>query len=117
MLRSRGPAQAELFRASRAARDEYWGRVAVLRGVIELTNVCRVNCDYCPMRRDNITQNDRYFVSADDLVERARAVRDAGIDIVLLQGGETPALLPLLEESVPRIRDLYDGRVEVLLNV
>lgn len=117
MLQARGCEQSELFRASRAARDEHWGPVALLRGVVELTNVCRVNCDYCPMRRDNIAENDRYFISADELVDRARAIRDTGIDIVLLQGGETPALLPLLEEAVPRILDLYDGHVEVLLNI
>ena len=117
MLRLRGPEQQDLFRAARAARDSVWGPVAVLRGVIELTNVCRVNCDYCPMRRDNVAANDRYVVTADEVVARAREIRDAGIDIVLLQGGETPTLLSMLEEAVPRIRELFDGRVEVLLNV
>ena len=117
MLEARGPEQEALFAASRAARDDAWGPVAVLRGVVELTNVCRVNCDYCPMRRDNVADNDRYVIDVEDLVERARAIRDAGIDIVLLQGGETPTLLPLLEEAIPRILDLYDGQVEVLVNV
>lgn len=117
MLQVRGSAQEELFRTARIARDQAWGSVALLRGVVELTNVCRVNCDYCPMRRDNVAENDRYFISADDVVSRAQAIRDAGINIVLLQGGETPALLPLLEEAIPRIVELFDGRVEVLLNV
>ncbi|MFC7221190.1 radical SAM protein [Streptomyces polyrhachis] len=116
LLLARGPAQAELFEESRKARDRHWGRTAILRGVIELTNVCRVNCDYCPMRRDNISGNDTYFLTGDQIVRMAQAIKDTGIDVVLLQGGETPSVLPLLEEAIPKIRELFDGRVEILLN-
>lgn len=98
-------------------RDSRFGATAVLRGVIELTNVSRVNCDYCPMRRDNVAANDTYFLDADQIVDAATAIREAGIDVVLLQGGETPALLPILDAAIPRIRSLFAGRVEVLLNL
>ncbi|MBB1158669.1 biotin synthase BioB [Amycolatopsis dendrobii] len=116
-LLARGLEQEELFAEARRLRDRHFGPTVLLRGVIETTNVCRVNCDYCPMRRDNTQANDRYFMSADDIVERARRIRDAGIDIVLLQGGETPRQLHAVEEAIPRIRALYDGPVEVLLNL
>ncbi|MGW5776866.1 biotin synthase BioB [Streptomyces sp. NPDC003863] len=117
LLLARGPEQEQLFAESRRARNEHFGAAVVLRGVIELTNVCRVNCDYCPMRRDNVRENDTYFLAADKIVELAGLIRDNGIDVILLQGGETPALMPLLEEVIPRIRALYDDRVEILLNV
>jgi biotin synthase len=69
------------------------------------------------MRRDNIRQNDTYFLTSDEIVERAGAIRDSGIDVVLLQGGETPTVLDSLEDAVPRIRELFDGEVEILLNL
>ncbi|WEB42134.1 radical SAM protein [Streptomyces yunnanensis] len=116
-LTARGPAQEELFAEARRVREEHFGPTVILRGVIEVSNVCRVNCDYCPMRRDNTRENDRYFMSSDDILERAREIRAAGIDIILLQGGETPRNLSAIEDAIPRIRALYDGRVEILLNL
>ncbi|MFB7076429.1 radical SAM protein [Streptomyces sp. NPDC056308] len=116
-LTARGPAQEELFAEARRLREEHFGPTVILRGVIEITNVCRVNCDYCPMRHDNTRENDRYFMSSDDILERAREIRDAGIDIILLQGGETPRNLAAIEDAIPRIRELFDDRVEILLNL
>ncbi|MGX1853061.1 biotin synthase BioB [Streptomyces sp. NPDC055299] len=116
-LTARGPAQEELFAEARRLREEHFGPTVILRGVIEVTNVCRVNCDYCPMRHENTRDNDRYFMSSDSILERAREIREAGIDIILLQGGETPRNLAAIEDAIPRIRELFDGRVEILLNL
>jgi biotin synthase len=116
-LLAEGAEQAELFAEAARLRDESFGRTVVLRGVIETTNVCRVNCDYCPMRRDNLAMLDRYFLSAEDIVERARHIRDAGIDVVLLQGGETPSVLSTLRKVIPELLRLWDGHVEILLNL
>ncbi|MEM5581497.1 radical SAM protein [Roseibium sp. AS2] len=117
MLRSRGDEQRGLFEAARAARLTGIGDSCILRGVIEVTNVCRVNCDYCPMRRANTSRNDHYFLSADQIVDAARTIRDSGIDIILLQGGETTGILPQIEEAIPEIIRMFDGSVEVLLNL
>ncbi|MEV5242996.1 radical SAM protein [Streptomyces cinnamoneus] len=116
-LTARGPDQEELFAEARRLREEHFGPTVILRGVIEVTNVCRVNCDYCPMRRDNTRDNDRYFMSSDDILERAGEIQEAGIDIILLQGGETPHNLAAIEDAIPRIRELFGGRVEILLNL
>jgi len=116
-LQATGPRQEALFAEARRARDAHFGPVFILRGVVEITNVCRVNCDYCPMRRDNTTHNERYFMAAEDIVQRAKAIHEAGIDIILLQGGETTRSLSAVREAIPGIRELYDGNVEVLLNL
>ncbi|MDQ7809142.1 radical SAM protein [Amycolatopsis sp. A133] len=117
MLLARGTEQEEIFARARQAREECFGSTVVLRGVVEVTNVCRVNCDYCPMRRDNTSGNDRYFMSVEDILGRAELIKDAGIDVILLQGGETPRELSAVEEAIPRIRALFDDRVEILLNL
>lgn len=117
MLLARGAEQEEIFTEARRLRDQHLGAAVVLRGVVEVTNVCRVNCDYCPMRRDNTPDNDRYFMDVDEILERARRIRDAGIDVILLQGGETPRGASIVAQAIPAIRELFGGRVEVLLNL
>jgi len=116
-LLARGQEQQDLFAEASRRRDEHFGRTVILRGVVEITNVCRVNCDYCPMRRDNVALLDRYFMSAEAILERAEQIRDAGIDVVLLQGGETSRVLSILREVIPELRRIFEDRVEVLLNL
>ena len=43
----------ELFKQARALRDQVFGSTVFVRGVIEVSNFCRQNCNYCGMRRDN----------------------------------------------------------------
>ena len=42
-----------LFAQARALRDQVFGPAVFVRGVIEASNFCRQNCNYCGMRRDN----------------------------------------------------------------
>jgi biotin synthase len=116
-LHARGSEQEELFAEARRLRAEHFGNAVILRGVIEVTNVCRVNCHYCPMRRDNTRHNDRYFMSSDQIIDRARAIHEAGIDVILLQGGESIRNISALEAAIPAIREIFDDRVEILLNL
>jgi biotin synthase len=117
MIAAEGAAQEQLHAQAAAARDARFGKAVVVRGVIELTNVCRVNCDYCPMRRDNVSENDPYLLGADEILAAAREVRDAGVDALVFQGGEIPQTTRVLSEVLPRVRALFGDRVEVLLGL
>lgn len=94
-----------------------FGNRIVVRGVTEVTNVCRVNCEFCPMRRDNTRENDSYRLASDDLVGVAEGVRDSGINVVFFQGGEIPQTTKIVGEAIPRVRELFDDDVEILLNL
>ncbi len=117
MLRASGPAQEALFAEARRLRRKCFGDNVIVRGVIEITNLCRVNCSYCPMRRDNTDQNRVYIMQPDQILEAAEQIKNRGIDIVFLQGGEVPQTTPLVAEVIPRIQELFDGKVEILLNL
>ncbi|SDM58825.1 biotin synthase BioB [Allokutzneria albata] len=117
LLRARGEAQDQLFSEARRCRATAWGDVAVLRGVVEVTNLCRVNCDYCPMRRDNTVSNSIYVLDVEQIVARAREIHAAGIDVVFLQAGEIPKTTKIVGEAIPRIRELFNDNVEILLNL
>ena len=117
MITATGAGERRLHARAAAVRDEAFGKSVVVRGVIEMTNVCRVNCDYCAMRRDNTRQNARFMLGAGDLMSAARAIRDAGINVVVFQGGEIPQTTARVLEVLPKIRDLFDDDVEVLLGL
>jgi biotin synthase len=116
-LHARGAAQDDLFAEARAKRAATLGDFAVLRGVVELTNLCRVDCDYCPMRRSNTRENSIFTLGPDDLMERVRLIKETGIDVVFLQAGEVPQTTRLVGEAIPRIRELFEDDVEILLNL
>lgn len=117
LLTVHGDEQEELFAEARRVRDRVFGPRVVVRGVTELNNVCRVNCEYCPMRRENTRENEAFHLTADELVESARRVHDAGVDVVFFQAGEVPQTTAPVSEAIPRVREIFDGRVEVLLNL
>lgn len=116
-LRARGAEQRDLHAAALAVKKREFGDDVVLRGVIEIGNVCRVNCTYCPMRRDNNRENSNFFMPAPKILDRAGHIKDAGIDVILLQAGETPKAAAIALEAVPRIVELFDGAVEIILNL
>jgi biotin synthase len=107
----------ELFRWARTARTKRFANRVIVRGVIELTNKCRVNCDFCPMRRDNQAPNFSYSLNDHEIISTASAIRAAGLNVVLVQGGEIPQTTNILERVIPRILELFDGNVEILLNL
>lgn len=115
LLQVRGREQEELFAAARTKRREVYADEVVVRGVTEVTNQCRVNCEFCPMRRDNARSNEGFRLTSDDLVAVARSILASGIDVVSLQAGEIPQTTKIVGSALPRIRELYDDRVDILL--
>ncbi len=117
LLFARGKEQERLFERAREVRGRFFGNEVILRGVIEITNVCHIDCDYCPMRRSNALLNERYVVTSNEIVQSVRAIRKSGINIVMLQGGETISALTAVEQVIPEIRRIFEERVETLLNL
>lgn len=107
----------ELFFQARSTRASLFGDAIVVRGVIEITNRCRVNCTFCPMRRDNIVHNSGYLLDEQTILAAVCAIRDSGINVVFIQGGEISQTTRLVERVAPSILSLYDNAAEILLNL
>ncbi|QMU74628.1 radical SAM protein [Streptacidiphilus sp. PB12-B1b] len=117
LLQLRGKDQEELFAQARAKRLEAFGSEVVVRGVTEITNQCRVNCEFCPMRRDNTRENSDFRLQSELLIDTAASVKASGINVVFFQAGEIPQTTRVVGEAIPGIRRLYDDNVEILLNL
>lgn len=104
LLTVEGETQQELFAWARDVRRENDCDDVLLRGVIEISNVCNKNCDYCAMRSSN-KDLDRYSMTAEEILGIARLIKESGIQIVFLQGGQNPRNDTLLEQVIPVIRN------------
>ena len=76
-----------LAAAADQVRHDYVGDGVHLRGLIEFSNICRQNCMYCGLRRDN-SRTERYRLTADEIVGLARKAKGYGYHTVVLQSGE-----------------------------
>jgi len=69
------------------------------------------------MRRDNQVPNFSYSLDDQEIINTAADIRAAGLNVLLVQGGEIPQTTNILERVIPRILEIFDGKVEVLLNL
>ena len=77
-----------LFAAADDVRRRYVGDGVHLRALIEFSNICRNNCCYCGLRRDN-RNIKRYRIDADTILNLAAyAARNMGLKTIVLQSGE-----------------------------
>jgi len=95
-------AEEPLAAAADRVRRKYVGDGVHLRGLIEFTNICRQNCFYCGLRREN-ERAERYRLRPREIVRLARNARGYGYRTVVLQGGEdgywhVERLAPVLRE-------------------
>ena len=88
-VHAEGRPQSELHAAAVAVARERFGNEVFLRGVVEVSNICRENCHYCGMRRDN-RQLDRYRSRFEALAELLVHHRPAAITDINIQSGEDP---------------------------
>lgn len=78
----------ELFAAADEVRRKYVGDEIHLRALIEFSNICRNNCCYCGLRRDN-KNIERYRIDEDTIFKLAEhAARNMGLKTIVLQSGE-----------------------------
>ncbi len=99
--------EQELFRRARETARSVFGREIYVRGLIEISNVCRNNCYYCGIRRGN-QEADRYRLSREEILACCGNGYSLGFRTFVLQGGEDPAQDDRwVEETVAAIRMRY----------
>lgn len=74
-------------------REESVGDTVHLRAIIEFSNICKRQCIYCGLNRDN-EDLPRFRMSHEEIVETAREAVEAGYRTIVLQSGEDPWFTP-----------------------
>ncbi len=69
------------------AKKSIYGNKVFIRGLIEISNICKNDCYYCGIRRSN-KNCDRYRLSSDEITECCIEGYSLGFRTFVLQGGE-----------------------------
>lgn len=104
----------ELFKAADEVRKEYLGDEVHLRGLLEFTNICKRNCMYCGLRRDNKNLN-RYRLSNEEIMDFAKKAVGYGYKTLVLQGGEDDYFT--VERLIPIVKELKALGVALTLSI
>ena len=85
-------------------RKEIYGNAVFIRGLIEISNICRNDCLYCGIRKSN-RNCDRYRLSREDILLCADEGYTLGFRTFVMQGGEDPYFTDdVLEDLVREIK-------------
>jgi len=68
-------------------RKKIYGNKIYIRGLIEISNICKNDCLYCGIRRSN-ENCQRYRLTKEDIISCASEGYDLGFRTFVLQGGE-----------------------------
>jgi len=101
--------------ANRITEIEF-NKEVYIRGIIEFSNCCRKNCNYCGIRAGN-TYVVRYKMSSDEIVAAAESDLRQGIKTIVLQSGEDLTYTKeILADIIARIKKI-DPECAVTLSI
>lgn len=78
----------ELYIHADEVRKANYGTDVYIRGLIEFSNVCKNNCYYCGIRKDN-TLVERYTLTKEQILECCKMGFELGYRTFVLQSGES----------------------------
>ena len=88
-------------------RQEHYGNAVYVRGLIEISNICKNDCYYCGIRRSN-SDCSRYRLTKEDILECCKEGYSLGLRTFVLQGGEDGYYTdPMLADIVRSIKVRY----------
>lgn len=96
-------------------RDSIYGRNVYVRGLIEISNICKNDCLYCGIRKSN-SHCDRYRLTKDEILERVHYGYSLGIRTIVMQSGEDAYYTDeVLVDIISSIKEKYDVAVTLSL--
>ncbi len=84
-----GETTSRLADLASAKRKAIFGNAIYTRGLIEISSICKNNCLYCGIRRDN-AEAERYRLTEKEILSCADEGHTLGFRTFVLQGGEDP---------------------------
>ena len=80
---------AYLAQLAVAERKKVYGNTVYIRGLIEISNICKNDCLYCGIRRSN-KNCSRYRLTEEEILACCKEGYELGFRTFVMQGGEDP---------------------------
>jgi len=106
-----------LFRKANQVKKQHSGNVVYLRGLIELSNICRKDCLYCGIRKGN-DNVERYTLKDEDVLDLAMYAWRKDFGSIVIQSGERTdkVFVDGLAGLIRTIREKTDGQLGITLS-
>lgn len=110
--------QEKLCKKAYEIKEYYLGRKVFFRGIIEFSNLCRKNCYYCGVRRDNKSVK-RYQMTEEQALHDAMWSLQNRFGSIVIQAGERTDrnFIELIERLVKRIKKESAGKLGITLSL
>lgn len=107
-----------LYDAAYFIKEQYVGRVAYFRGLIECSNLCIKDCYYCGIRRSN-KNVERFQMDEEEIYKEAIWAYEAEYGSCVIQSGERQddAYITMIERVVKRISEATKGEMGITLSL
>lgn len=97
----------QLFQAADQVRKAQYGNDVYIRGLIEISNICRKDCYYCGIRRSNHNVH-RYRLTKEEILSCCENGYALGMRTFVMQGGEDAGFTnTYLTEIIGEIRNRF----------
>ncbi len=88
-----------------------------IRGILEFSNYCMRDCEYCGIRKSNKDVN-RYRMSIDEIVTQAKEIYNKGISTIVLQSGEDSFFTDdKLIDIISKIKSIDEEQIRITLSI
>jgi biotin synthase len=106
-----------LFRKAYQVKKQHCGNVVYLRGLIELSNICRKDCHYCGIRKSN-DKVERYTLKDEDVIDMAMYAWRKDFGSIVIQSGERTdkVFIDGLANLIKTIREKTDNLLGITLS-
>lgn len=108
------PEPEYLFSKARERTSEVYGKKVFIRGLIEISNICKNDCLYCGIRKSNCKVS-RYRLTPDEIISACENGFRLGFRTFVLQGGEDGFFTDdILAQIISKIKEKCSGSAVTL---
>jgi len=99
-------------------KEQYVGKIAYFRGIIECSNLCIKDCYYCGIRKSNANV-ERFLMDEDEIFKEAVWAYEAEYGSCVIQSGERQdeEYIAMIERVVGRIKKATKGELGITLSL
>jgi biotin synthase len=118
LLNAEGKDKDLLFRKSSETKRLVIGNKVHFRGLVEFSNICRKNCNYCGIRSGNKSIK-RYIIPESEVLDAARFALNNGYGSMVIQSGERndKVFIKKITHLLKEIKELSEGKVGITLSM
>lgn len=107
-----------IYKRSAEIKEQYVGKKAYYRWLIEFSNICYKDCDYCGIRAGNKNQV-RYNLEDEDIFTAARFAYAGNYGSLILQSGERKAkkFVNRIDKLLRKIKQISNNKFGITISL